>query len=715
MPKRGLDFWLVFVANVTVDMLSALDLTAVSTALPTIVRHLHGTDFIWAGSAYTVASTAILPLVGGLVSVFGRKPVLLTFISIFAVGSAITGAAQNMLMFIAGRALQGMGGGGCLSVTEIIYADIIPLPEQGKFQGIIASVWALACAIGPPVGGALANSGAWRWLFFLNLPISAIAAGLVIAFLRVNAPKMTWREKITRIDWITISLMIALIWGGDRFPWRSASVLEPLVLGSVGIVTFFVVEALWIKEPTVPRFAYQPDDTERAHSSTASSPWRQSSNPAITTVMPKRGLDFWLVFVANVTVDMLSALDLTAVSTALPTIVRHLHGTDFIWAGSAYTVASTAILPLVGGLVSVFDRKPVLLTFISIFAVGSAITGAAQNMLMFIAGRALQGMGGGGCLSVTEIIYADIIPLPEQGKFQGIIASVWALACAIGPPVGGALANSGAWRWLFFLNLPISAIAAGLVIAFLRVNAPKMTWREKITRIDWITISLMIALIWGGDRFPWRSASVLEPLVLGSVGIVTFFVVEALWIKEPTVWQSIHHIMRSLTSGFRFRGLPTNRTTLSGYLGTFFHGIVSLAAIYYLPVYFQACKGAAPVDSSVDMLSLAFTVPAFATCVDSRPLNYIGWMLIVAGFGMPSLLTENSTRAQYIGYQVVLAAGLGIVWISTQFPILAPLSFSNNAHALAFFTFVRCFARQAWQAPVARSFWSHSDCDLALV
>ncbi|KAI0046902.1 iron permease, partial [Auriscalpium vulgare] len=397
----------------------------------------------------------------------------------------------------------------------------------------------------------------------------------------------------------------------------------------------------------------------------------------------------------------------TAVSTALPTIVRHLHGTDFIWAGSAYTVASTAILPLVGGLVSVFGRKPVLLTFISIFAVGSAITGAAQNMPMFIAGRALQGMGGGGCLSVTEIIYADMIPLPEQGKFQGIIASVWALACAIGPPVGGALANSGAWRWLFFLNLPISAIAAGLVIAFLKVNAPKMTWREKITRIDWIgntliigsTISLMIALIWGGDRFPWRSASVLVPLVLGSVGIVSFFVVEALWIKEPTVPR------------FAF----TNRTTLSGYLGTFFHGIVSLAAIYYLPVYFQACKGSSPVGSSVDMLSLAFTVPAFAIlCGLSveifgryRPQNYIGWMLIVVGFGMLSLLTESSTRAQYIGYQVVLAAGLGIVWISTQFPILAPLPFSNNAHALAFFTFVRCFA-QSWGVGIGGVLLQHT-------
>ncbi|KAI0046869.1 iron permease [Auriscalpium vulgare] len=419
---------------------------------------------------------------------------------------------------------------------------------------------------------------------------------------------------------------------------------------------------------------------------------------AVTTATPRRGADFWLVFIANLSVDLLSALDLTAVPTALPTIVQHLHGSDFIWAGGAYTVAATSVLPLVGGLVSVVGRKPVLLTFIFIFASGSAVAGAAQSMSMLIAGRALQGVGGGGCLAVTEIVYADMIPLPERGKFQGITASVWALACAVGPPVGGAFANSGAWRWLFFLNLPICAIAAGLVSIFLRVNAPKTTWREKFSRMDWIgnaliigsTISLMIALIWGGIRFPWVSAHILVPLIIGSVGIVVFFVVEALrppWMKEPTVPR------------FAF----TSRTTLSGYLGTFFHGIVSLTAIYYLPVYFQACKGASAVGSGVDMFGLSFTVPTFAIAcglsvqiVDRyRPQNYIGWALIIIGFGILSLLDENSTRAQYIGYQVPLGAGLGIVWLSTQFPILAPLPFSNNAHALAFFTFIRCFA-QGW-------------------
>ncbi|KIP04468.1 hypothetical protein PHLGIDRAFT_109526 [Phlebiopsis gigantea 11061_1 CR5-6] len=409
-----------------------------------------------------------------------------------------------------------------------------------------------------------------------------------------------------------------------------------------------------------------------------------------------------MVFVANLTVDMLSALDLTAVATALPTIVHHLNGNDFIWAGSAFTIASTAILPLVGGLVSVFGRKPILLSFVFVFAVGSAVSGAAQSMNMLIAGRVIQGLGGGGCLSVTEIVYADLVPLPERGKFQGITASVWALACAIGPPIGGALASTGAWRWLFFLNLPLCGIAMALVAAFLRVHTPRTSFKEKVLHMDWLgnaviigsTVSVLLALTWAGLQFSWDSPQVLAPLIIGGVGIAVFGYIEAFLVEHPTM------------PSFCYK----DRTTLSGYLGTFFHGIVSLAALYYLPVYFQAAKGASAVGSGIDLFGLVFIIPAFAILTGLsvqavghyRPQNYVGWAFVLVGFGLLSILDADSRRAQYIASQVPLGLGLGVVWISTQFPILAPLPFSNNAHALAFFTFTRCFA-QSWGIVVGGS------------
>ncbi|KIO16030.1 hypothetical protein M407DRAFT_234031 [Tulasnella calospora MUT 4182] len=161
---KGLRFWLVIVAMMVTTFLSAIDLTSVSTALPTIVQDLNGSEFAWVGSAFALGSTAMLPLVGGLAQIFGRRPVVLGSIAFFALGSGLCGGAKGMNMLIAGRAIQGVGGGGILAMAEIIVADLVPLSERGNYMGIFGAVWAVASAIGPPIGGAFSQSN-WRWLF----------------------------------------------------------------------------------------------------------------------------------------------------------------------------------------------------------------------------------------------------------------------------------------------------------------------------------------------------------------------------------------------------------------------------------------------------------------------------------------------------------------------------------------------------------------------
>lgn len=135
-PKRGLRFWLIMLSLCLTLSLSALELTAVSTALPTIVSALNGADFVWVGVAYALASSAILPMTGGIAQIFGRKPAVLGAMAIFTVGSTVCGSAKSMAMLIAGRTVQGLGGGGILSFNSIILGDLVPLKERGLYAGL---------------------------------------------------------------------------------------------------------------------------------------------------------------------------------------------------------------------------------------------------------------------------------------------------------------------------------------------------------------------------------------------------------------------------------------------------------------------------------------------------------------------------------------------------------------------------------------------------
>ena len=147
------------------------------------------------------------------------------------------------------------------------------------------------------------------------------------------------------------------------------------------------------------------------------------SSPTISTVTlvkSRRGLTFWCIFLSICVSLFLSALEGTAVSTALPTIASDLHADDFVWVGSAYTLSSTAFLPMSGGLAQIFGRRPAMLCALACFALGSGICGGASSMPMLIAGRTVQGLGGGGIQSLSAIVLADLVTLQERGLFAGL-------------------------------------------------------------------------------------------------------------------------------------------------------------------------------------------------------------------------------------------------------------------------------------------------------
>ncbi|EIW60814.1 iron permease [Trametes versicolor FP-101664 SS1] len=427
------------------------------------------------------------------------------------------------------------------------------------------------------------------------------------------------------------------------------------------------------------------------------------SSASATRLQPgaRKGSAFWLCFLAIVVCNILSALDVTAVSTVLPTITHDLDGdNDFVWIGAAYGLASTAALPLCGRLADVFGRRPIMLMAVAFFFVGSALCGSARSMRIIIVARTIQGIGGGAINTMFSIILSDLVPLVERGLFQGLVVIAWAFAAAIGPVVGGSLAQNASWRWLFYINLPLAGIAFALVAVFLRVRTPEGTIREKLGRLDGTgnfliiagTTLALIALTWGGITYPWTNAHVLAPLILGGALIVAFLAYEMSVPREPTVPLDI----------------LKNRTSFGGFLSTFVHGIVSISLIYYFPVYFQACKLSSPGTSGVQVLpTAAFTSVAAVTCGITvkktgmyRPINYLGWVMTTVGLVLLSTLKADSGKAEWAAYQVIAAIGIGLNWVAVVFPILAPLPVARGAPALAFYNFLRTFA-QTWGVTIS--------------
>ncbi|KAL5495946.1 hypothetical protein ACEPAI_1410 [Sanghuangporus weigelae] len=413
----------------------------------------------------------------------------------------------------------------------------------------------------------------------------------------------------------------------------------------------------------------------------------------------ERGLRFWMCIVAIMVSSFLMVLDLSGVGTALPVIVADLHGKEFEWVGSAYALSATAFLPLSGGLAQVFGRRIVMLSMVFLFAVGSAMCGAAPSLNFLIASRTLQGVGAGGIASLTQIIIADLVPLQERGTFNGLVAIAYAFGTSSAPVIAGALVQGGHWRWFFYMNLPICGITAILVFTCLDLKVPKGTIREKLLQLDWTgnflvvaaTTAVVIALTWGGIKFPWTSAQILTPLIAGVIGLVVFIVYEAKLATHPLVPFAV----------------MSSRTGAAGYVQGFFCNFYLLGSIYYLPAYFQACRFASAVGSGVDLLGLGCTIMPFgliagisvAKSGKYRPQLWLAWVSLIVAGGLLFTLKADSSRPKYIGYQVLIGLGLGILMTTAFFPVLAPLPVSLNANALAFFMFVRFFS-QIWGVTV---------------
>ena len=252
----------MFLGLVVVMLMSSLNQTILAPSLPTIVGELHGVEHMsWVITIFILLSTITMPVYGKLSDQFGRKPFLIFAIVAFMAGSVVGALAQSMNWLIFARALQGLGGGGLMILSQAVIADVIPPRDRGRYMGIIGGVFAFSSVAGPLIGGWITEGPGWRWAFWLNLPL-AILSILAVIFLLPHRP-FREREKHS-IDYLgslilmagTSALVLATIWGGNQYEWTSPQIIGLLVFSVVAALVFIPVENR-ATEPVMPMYLFK--------------------------------------------------------------------------------------------------------------------------------------------------------------------------------------------------------------------------------------------------------------------------------------------------------------------------------------------------------------------------------------------------------------------------------------------------------------------------
>ncbi|CAO2656807.1 Nn.00g056100.m01.CDS01 [Neocucurbitaria sp. VM-36] len=407
--------------------------------------------------------------------------------------------------------------------------------------------------------------------------------------------------------------------------------------------------------------------------------------------IPQRSkLKIALIMFSLAVAVLLVALDITIVTTALPTIAEEFNSASgYTWVGSAYLIAQSAATPIWGKVSDVWGRKPILLVTNAIFFVGSLLAGVSVNMDMLIAARAVQGIGGGGLITLVNIAISDLFAMRDRGAYFGIIGGVWALASSLGPVVGGLFTQKVSWRWCFYINLPFDGVAFLIILFFLDIKTPKTPLRKGLKAVDWLgaltmvsgTIMLLLGLEFGGITHPWDSATVLCLIIFGAVTIGLFFLVE---------WRLAPYPLMPLD-------LFSKRSNLAALGVCFFHAFVFISGSYFLPLYFQAVLGATPILSGVYLLPTALSLSflsAFTGIFIKKtgqylPMIWFGMFMMTLGFGLFIDFDVNSPWAKIIVYQIITGIGVGP---NFQAPLIALQSLvpkRDIATATATFGFTR--------------------------
>ncbi|WP_156755064.1 MDR family MFS transporter [Actinokineospora pegani] len=358
---------------------------------------------------------------------------------------------------------------------------------------------------------------------------------------------------------------------------------------------------------------------------------------------------------------LLAALDQTIMASAMKTIADQLHGqTIQAWATTAYLITATISTPLYGKLSDIYGRKPLYLVAISVFLLGSVLSGIADSMYELAAFRAVQGLGAGGLMSLALAIIADMVSPRERSKYQGYFMGIWGLSSVAGPVVGGFFADMptfagfDGWRWVFLINIPIALVALVVVARYLNVPHKRVPQRVDYWGAVTLTVGLVPLLIVAeqGREWGWASGRALLAYALGVVGVAAFVVVER----------------RMGDAALLPLRLFRRRTFALANAINFIMGVGMFGMMMSLPLYLQIVKGATPTESG--LMTLPMTVGILAAALGSgalisktgRYLRYpiIGLGALAAALFLFATIGVDTPIWQTMGIMLLAGVGLGL-------------------------------------------------------
>lgn len=357
----------------------------------------------------------------------------------------------------------------------------------------------------------------------------------------------------------------------------------------------------------------------------------------------------------------LAALDQTIVATAMPTIGRELGDvTHLPWVVTSYLLASTAVTPLYGKVADIHGRRITLLAGIVIFIVGSVACALASSLWLLVVARFVQGLGGGGLISMAQTIIGDMVPPKERGKYQVYIASVFFSSSLLGPVLGGVISEALHWSVIFWINLPLGLFAYLMTDKALK----RLPRHERPHKLDFLgaglmtsaTVTLLLALSWGGVHYPWASAPILGLIGLSAL-LWMAFAIRLKTAEEPLIPLAIlaNPVVRmgTIAAGFG--------------MGTF------IGLTIYLPLYFETVAGLSAANSGMGLIPLTCGTVIGATA-SGRAMTLLKHYKRVPMAGLCIALIGTALLIAFAGRMSLIPFGIVLAVISLGFGTLLPVA-----------------------------------------